>query len=174
MGSFFNVRGGWLESQFLDFVQEQIIQQVTDQGFVTIIKEIDNTGNRLLNSPRFKVSLTAEQMLPLGRWGSLTARYDGAWTDVTYFDATEGRGIPGIQNKPILPEDTIGQQAFWVHNARLAYTTPGGRVEIAGWVRNISDEVYKNFAFDVSTFQATTIYFLGEPRTYGVSMSVNF
>jgi iron complex outermembrane receptor protein len=173
-GSYFNVRGGWLESQFLDFVQDQVIQQITQNGIVTIIKEIDNTGNRLLNSPRFKVSMTAQQTLPLGRWGTLTPRYDGAWTDTTFFDPTEGRGIPGIQNVPILPDNTIGQRAYWLHNLRLAYTTPNGRIEVAGWVRNIEDKVYKNFAFDVSTFQGTTIHFLGDPRTYGVSVSLTF
>jgi hypothetical protein len=38
------------------------------------------------------------------------------------------------------------------------------------------DEVYKTFAFDVSgiTLNATTIHFLGEPRTYGLGLTVNF
>jgi outer membrane receptor protein involved in Fe transport len=137
-------------------------------------RELQNTGNRLLNSPEFKVSITAEQTLPLGRWGALTARYDGVWTDVTYYDATEGRGIPNVSNVEFLPEETIAQPAFWLHNLRLAYRLPGGQIEIAGWVRNLTNEAYKTFAFDGSTFNATTIYFVGDPRTIGGSVVFNF
>jgi outer membrane receptor protein involved in Fe transport len=141
---------------------------------ITVNREIQNTGNNLLNSPRYKVSLTAEQTLPLGRWGSLTARYDGVWTDTTYYDATQGRGIPNVQNVQFMPEETIAQPDFWLHNFRLSYRSPDGRFELAGWVRNIADEAYKTFAFDGSTFNNTSIYFVGDPRTYGGTLIVNF
>jgi outer membrane receptor protein involved in Fe transport len=110
------------------------------------------------------VSLTAEQTLPLGRWGSLTARYDGAWTDDTYYDGTAGIGMVNNQGLHYLPENTIGQRAFWLHNLRLAYRTPGGHVEVAGWVRNLENKAYKTFAFDGAIFRKTTIYFVGDPR----------
>jgi iron complex outermembrane receptor protein len=173
-GAFVNVRFGWLESQFLDFVQIQ--QELVDLAGVqtTVNRELQNTGNRLLNSPQFKVSLTAEQTLPLGRWGSVTARYDGVWTDTTYYDATEGRGIPNAFNTNFLPKDTVAQSAFWLHNLRFAYRPSSGRFEIAGWVRNLTDEVVKTFAFDGSTFNETSIYFVGDPRTYGLSLNLNF
>jgi iron complex outermembrane receptor protein len=171
LGAFANVRFGWLESQFLDFVQ---LQQELLGASRVINRELQNTGNRLLNSPQFKVSLTAEQTLPLGRWGSLTARYDGVWTDTTFYDATEGRGIPNSQDIQFLPEDTIGQPAFWLHNLRLSYRLPGGQIEIAGWVRNLLNTPYRTFAFDGSTFNGTTLNFVGDPRTFGGTLIVNF
>ena len=173
-GAYLDVRFGWLESQFLDFVQVQ--QEIVRQGGlqVTVNRELQNTGNQLLNSPRFKVSLTAQQTLPIGRWGFLTARYDGVWTDTSYYDATEGRGIPNVQNIQFLPKDTIAQPAFWMHNFRLSYQPPDTRLEIAGWVRNMTNEVQKTFAFDGSTFTDTSIYFVGNPRTYGVTFVVNY
>jgi len=173
-GAFVNVRFGWLESQFLDFVQiqQEIVQRSGAQ--VTVNRELQNTGNSLLNSPEFKVSLTAEQVFPLGRWGSFTARYDGVWTDTSFYDATEGRGIPNADNVQFMPEDTIAQRAFWVHNFRLGYRPASGRFEIAGWVRNFTDESFKTFAFDASTFNNTSIYFVGDPRTYGATFVVNF
>jgi iron complex outermembrane receptor protein len=73
-----------------------------------------------------------------------------------------------------LPEHTIGQRAYWLHNLRLSYRTPDGGVEVATWVRNLTDETYKNFAFNGSTFEETTIYFVGEPRTYGLSFMATF
>ena len=178
-GAFVNVRFGWIESQFLDFVQlqqEEITKFVPGVGNarVTINRELQNTGNSLLNSPRFKVSLTAEQTLPLGRFGSVTARYDGVWTDTTFYDATAGLGIQNVQNLLFLPEETIAQRAYWLHNLRLSYRPAGTRLEIAGWVRNLTDEAYKPFGFDASTFNNTSIYFVGDPRTYGGSLLINF
>ncbi len=174
-GAFVNVRFGWLESQFVDFVQLQ--QDITTiAGRQTVVnRELNNTGNRLLNSPQFKVSITAEQSFPLGRFGNLTPRYDGVWTDTTYYDATEGRGIPNNANQQFLPKNTTAQKPFWIHNLRVAWTPPGAtQIEIAAWVRNLTDEAYKNFAFDGSTFNSTTIYFVGDPRTYGGSLRVSF
>ena len=175
-GAFANVRFGWLESQFLDFVQVQqeiIIDDVT-RVQVVANRELQNTGNRLLNSPEFKVSLTAEQTLSLGRWGSVTARYDGVWTETTFYDATEGRGIPNVDNIEFLPENTVAQPSFWLHNLRFSYGPRSGRWEIAGWVRNLTNENYKTFGFDASTFSQTSIYFVGEPRTYGGTLNISF
>ena len=137
-------------------------------------RELVNTGNQVLNAPRFKVSMTGEQTLQLDRWGSFTARYDGVWTDTTYFDATEGRGIPNIDGINFLPENTIAQEAYWIHNLQLSYRPSSERFELALWVRNLTNKAYKTFAFDGSGFQRTTIYFVGEPRTFGGSLTVNF
>jgi outer membrane receptor protein involved in Fe transport len=57
---------------------------------------------------------------------------------------------------------------------RLAYLTPDESIEVAGWVRNVSNETYKSFAADLTTFQRTTLYFVGDPRTFGVTTSVRF
>lgn len=173
-GGYLNVRFGWLETQFLDFLQLQQATIARGGSQVTINRELQNSGNPLLNSPQFKVSFVLEQALPLGRYGYLIPRYDGAWTDETFYDATNGRGIPNTQGLQFLPEHTIAQRAFWLHNLRLGYRTPDGRLELAFWVRNLENTAYKTFAFDGSTFQSTTIYFVGDPRTYGVTAVVTF
>jgi outer membrane receptor protein involved in Fe transport len=175
-GTFLNVRGSWLDSRFNDFTQQQFVQQQAGDALSSdnILKEIDSTGNRLLNSPRFKLSLTAEQTIPLGRYGSITARYDGAWTDDTYFDATEGQGIVNQQGLLWMPENAIAQPAYWLHNIWVGYRPPAGNIEIGGWVRNLTDEVYRTFAFDASNFSQTTIHLLGTPRTYGLTVNVGF
>ena len=175
-GMFLQANFGWLDSRFLDFTQIQTRSTAVGVQQLVIATEINNTGNRLLNSPKFKVSLTGEQMFPLGRFGSLTFRWDGAWSDDTNFDATNGKGVPTIRGDQFLPDNTIGQRAFWLHNLRLAYRTPDGGVEVAGFVRNLQDKAYKTFAFDASALGAfrTTVYFTGEPRTYGLSVTTTF
>lgn len=173
-GAFWNVRFSWLESQFLDFVKtDQFLANRGGQDNL-IFKETQNSGNSLLNSPRFKVSLTGEQTFPLGRHGSLTFRYDGVWSDITYYDPTDGLGLGNDQGVKFLPGNTIAQRAFWLHNLRLSWRAPGGRFEIAGWIRNLENTAYKTFAFDGSTFRKTTIYFVGDPRTFGLSTTISF
>jgi len=173
-GAFINARVGWLQSEFLDFVQIQQDRTVVMGAAVVVNRELQNTGNNLLNSPQFKISLTGEQTVPLWRLGSLTLRYDGVWTAETFYDATEGRGIPNNNNIEFLPEHTTSQVPFWVHNLRLSYRTPNGQFEVAGWVRNLTNQEYKTFAFDASTFNNTSIYFVGDPRTFGGNITINF
>ena len=173
-GGYANVRFGWLEAQFLDFVQLQQATVSRGGAQVTINRELQNSGNPLLNSPEFKVSFVAEQAIPIWHWGYLIPRYDGAWTDTTYYDATKGRGIPNTQNVQFLPQETIGMHEYWLHNARIGYRTPDGHFEMAFWVRNLLNTAYKTYAFDASTFQNTSIYFVGDPRTYGVTATWTF
>jgi iron complex outermembrane receptor protein len=168
------VRASWLESQFLDYTQIQVeIRPLSFTGNIVQNNEIQNSGNPLLNSPQFKISLTAEQAVPLGRLGTLTARWDGAWTAATTYDATNSRGIPNFAGEQFLPKHTIGQRSFWIHNMRIAYQVPSRSVEIAAWVRNVENFVHKTYAFDASTFQDITIFFLAEPRTFGLSITTS-
>ena len=82
--------------------------------------------------------------------------------------------IPNTNNEFFLPDGTTAQRAFWQHNLRVTWRSPVGRMEIAGWVRNLTNESYKTFAFDASTFNNTTIYFVGDPRTYGGTLTITF
>jgi len=111
-----------------------------------------------------------------GRYGSLAPRYDFSWTDDIFFDPTEGRGVrkpPGFQF-PVLPEYSTGQAGYALHNLRLTYRSPDGNFEIAGWVRNVSDQRYKTFAFSASNFANVVINFVSDPRTAGVDLTFSF
>ncbi len=169
-------RFGWLESYFIDFVNKNFVFQEDPAGGPQVrrVRDIDYSGNRLVNSPQFKISLTAEQTVQLGRYGALTARYDTAWTDTTYFDPSEGRGLPNTRDQYFLPADTIGQQPYWLHNLLFIYRPPTGNVTLELFVRNVSDEVYRTFSFDATVFARTTIHYTGEPRMFGGTLSVNF
>jgi outer membrane receptor protein involved in Fe transport len=173
-GAFFEVRGSWLESRFVDFVSQQAVRKKVGGTSVTLIREIDSTGNRLLNSPQFKVSFTLEQAIPLGKYGALIPRYDGVWTSESFFDATEGRGIPNPDGTFLVPRHTFAQQAFWIHNARLSYAPPSQNPVISLWVRNIENKPYRTLGADAITFLGTTLHFVGDPRTYGADVVVTF
>ncbi len=170
----FDVRFSWLETQFLDFVRTDQFLTQNSTGSPVTLRASQNSGNPLLNSPRFKVSLTAQQTLPLGRYGSLSLRWDGVWTDITYFDPTQGVGLGNDDGRTFLPDDTIAQPDYWLHNLRVTWLSLEERFEIAGWIRNLENTAYKSFAFDGSSFQSTTIYFVGDPRTYGLTFKIKY
>jgi outer membrane receptor protein involved in Fe transport len=171
-GLVINARAGWLESQFLDFTNI-----VTRPGALlgsSIEVEVDASGNQLINSPRFKLSASAEWTFDLGRWGAVIPRYDFAWSADIFFDPYEGRGTPDSSGKTFLPPYGTGQRRFWIHNVRLGYRVPEGNVEIAGWCRNLTNEGYKTYGFDATTFAKLLLNFVGEPRTYGLDFTVRF
>ncbi|MCH2186429.1 TonB-dependent receptor, partial [Myxococcota bacterium] len=169
-------RFSWLESTFTELVLQNTVIITPEQGGAAVrkVQDLNYSGNRMVNSPQYKVSLTAEQTLRLGRYGAVTARYDGAWTDTVYFDPTEGRGVENDQGQIFLPENTIGQEPYWLHNLLFIYQPPVGNWTLEAFVRNMTNEVYKSFAFDATIFQQTTIYFTGEPRMFGGTLSVTF
>jgi outer membrane receptor protein involved in Fe transport len=74
----------------------------------------------------------------------------------------------------VLARNTIGQPAYWIHNVRLSYVTPDESIEVAAWIRNVEDRSYKAFSADLASFQATTLHFVGDPRTFGVTTSIRF
>jgi iron complex outermembrane receptor protein len=173
-GGVLDFRFAWLQSQFLDFVKrDQFLSTHGGQDLINF-RETQYAGNPLLNSPKFKVSMTADQRFNLGRYGSIGFRYDVVWTDTTYFDPTKGGGLGNLQGEQFLPDDTIAQPAYWLHGIRVSWRDSDELIEVAGWVRNIANTPYKAFAFDGSSFRTTTIYFVGDPRTYGVSLNFGF
>ncbi len=130
----------------------------------------DYSGNRLVGSPRFAASGSAEWELPLvgaaARYGWIIPRYDFAFKDEVFFDAAEGRGI--LQS---FSSNVIGQEAYWLHNFRLTYRSPGEHFEVSGWVRNAFDERYLVDGFDVSEGFGLVLQVVGMPRTYGVTVT---
>ena len=61
-----------------------------------------------------------------------------------------------------------------LQDLRASYLFPDSTIEIAGWVRNLTDEVYKTYVADTTVAFQSLENLVGEPRTYGVSLSVSF
>jgi outer membrane receptor protein involved in Fe transport len=163
---------GWLHGEFLDF-QIRSTQLIGQDVFPVTI---DFSGDQLTNAPEFKVSGAANWTFDFGRWGSVIPRYDFSWTDDVFFGLNDGRGTAPLDifGTPALPEFATGQAAYWIHNVRFAYRTPTGNVEFAFFIRNLTDEVYKTYAFDASNFSNVVLNFTGVPRTIGFDLIVTF
>ena len=160
------LRFGWLETRFQQFT---LLQPRIVESRPTLVVE-DNSGNPLINSPRFKVSGTVTWDFIFEGFGVITPRYDFTWTDDAFFDPSEGRGSLNGQSIRGNPKFRTGQPAYALHNVRIQYKTPDESISIAAWCRNVTDTRYKTSAFDVSTFSSVTLNFVGDPRSCGGEM----
>jgi outer membrane receptor protein involved in Fe transport len=149
---------GWLDSTFGDFV---VTKSVTaPRGGGSVEADFDYTGNQLVAAPEWNFSVVAENEIPLFGWGSLIPQYDFSYRSKAYLD-------PAMI-------DPISQDGYWLHNARIAYRTPDERIELAFWVANLFDEEYKVDVFDLTRDYNTILEVWGEPRMYGVTLSLNW
>lgn len=168
----------WLESKFLDFsdIRTAFLPSDPASGEINIGSyTVDFTGNRLPNTPQFKVSATLEWAFDIEGFGVITPRYDLTWTDDIFFDPSEGRATPRFgETSSVFPEYSIGQRAYALHDFRLTYAEPNGMVTVSGWVRNATNVVYKQNVLDLTTAFNQINNFVGTPRTWGFSATMKF
>jgi iron complex outermembrane recepter protein len=169
-----DVRFGWLETKFLDFTDSVSRPVPGGSGSEFFRLVFDYNGNQLPNAPRFKVSGGVEYVFDLNRIGRITPRYDVAWTDEANFDPSGGRGAPDGSGNQSLPDHAISQRPFALHTVTVRYQEPGDRLEMALWIRNLTNEVYKTLSFDASGGPAFVGNLVGDPRTYGMTLKVSF
>jgi iron complex outermembrane receptor protein len=121
----------------------------------------DFTGNDLSRSPRWKVTLTGEYEIPLGRFGSLTPRIQYTWQDETYFRAFN--------------QTFDLQDAYHLTNAKLMWNSPEDTWSVELFVENIEDEAAKqNLLIGPRGFGAPPFAWYNPPRFYGVQVGFKY
>jgi iron complex outermembrane receptor protein len=162
-----SLNAGWVKGEYEKFITQIIVPAGRLQ---TKTITADYSGKQLLASPIWSGSASAQYTLELGRFGTLRPRYSVSYKDDIFFDPNEGAG----QRDNLVP-GTIGQEAYWVHNAALTYTSPNQRFEVTGWVRNFLDEEYRVQSFDLTE---RSFHFVidayADPRTYGLTAVFRF
>jgi iron complex outermembrane recepter protein len=71
-------------------------------------------------------------------------------------------------------EDTKRQPGYLLVNGRLALKTESENFAIELWGRNLTDEAYHQIAFNAFAQGNARGAFLGDPRTYGVTLKAGF
>lgn len=71
-------------------------------------------------------------------------------------------------------KEAISQKATTLFNARAGVSFADGRYEVAGWMRNITNEKYLLDAGNTGGAFGDPTYIPGEPRFYGVELSGRF
>ena len=176
--------GAWVESEYEEFVvrftetfrfPKQRGEPPPDPPSIIIQRSFDYSGNTLIASPNLSMTASVEYAIPLpgmvaGRgMGTLTPRFSFSWKDEMLYDACGGRG-----NRCNFEEGFFGQDAFWVFNAALTWTSENEMFTLTGWVHNFLDEHYKSQSWDVSRGLGQILDVYADPRTYGMTATVAF
>ncbi len=123
-------------------------------GGTVIDFPIDTLHNlELPNAPTLSFNYVLRYQLPLLD-GALSAQLDGVYYSEQYLEVTNGGGAY--------------QDAYDVTNLRLSYQPPKSDWEVHFWVKNLTDEVYKQYSLDLGMLGAVAYY--AQPRTTGMSV----
>jgi hypothetical protein len=68
----------------------------------------------------------------------------------------------------------FGEDAFWVFNAALTWSSENQMISVRGVVHNFMDEHYKTQSFDYSRGLGVILDAYAAPRTYGVTVTLAF
>jgi iron complex outermembrane recepter protein len=117
------------------------------------------SGERPVNAPPWEIHLGLDHTAPV-RWGSLFGRIDWSWTD--RYDTT------------FSADPRLVQEGHHDVGARLG-TRIGDAYEITLWGRNLLDENVVQITGLLNFFSDTSWQsFLGEPRSYGLTLRARF
>ena len=153
----------YLYTEYTNFVNvdTRLVTDPLNPGTVITFAEIQNfSGNQLVSAPEFSFSGDFSYTFDLGDIGTLTPRLDYSWRSKVYFT----------------PENqaSLGDRSRLLVNTRLAWSTMDGKFEIAGWMRNVTNEVYRVTAINLIRVLNQIDYAIAEPRTYGVTGTIKF
>jgi iron complex outermembrane recepter protein len=95
------------------------------------------TGNQLPNAPKFNAVLGADYALPLARGDVVEFSVSGTYRAHQFFESS---------NNPI-----VAQNGYWLLDARLSWTSPNKRWDVAVLGKNLSGQEYLNFSNDLSS-----------------------
>lgn len=140
--------------------------------------DLVNTAERGL-SPDDQINVSLNWTALRSGKGQLDLSMDAAYQSETYSIATSTgvyKSDSGLADVPVAFEQMPNQSRTLV-NARLAWSQEmenGGDLTIALWGKNITDEEYRSFGFNFGPALGLNIHNYGEPRTYGVDVSVSY
>ena len=119
----------------------------------------DFSGNTLPQSPKVTFNIAASYSLPLANGSELNATLDAAYSSKIYFDNSNA--------------ERLSQDAVWVVGAQGGWTSPDGKVELGGFVRNLFDETY---AVSISNIDSLgeDLMTLNRPRSIGVFLRYRY
>ncbi len=152
----------YLYSEYTNFVNVDT-KLVTDplNPIPITIAEIHNfSGNQLVSAPEFSFSGDLSYAIDMGVLGMLTPRLDYSWRSKVYFTPDN--------------EARLGDRSRLLVGTRLAWAMVDGKIEVAGWVRNVTNEVYRVTAINLIGVLSQIDYVMSEPRTYGITGTIKF
>jgi len=142
----------WLDATYTEFVTGDYRQN---------FDQVDLSGNYLQNAPKYTVRGALDYRRPVTATGSFVGRIEASYQDKVYF--TE------------FNNSDAEQDAYGLLNLLAGYEGGDGKWSVTGWVRNATDEfIYSNNIITAPLYGSVRVGSLLPPRTYGLTLSLNF
>ena len=135
----------------------------TESEFVTTSFDLgfgggDVTGNRTAKTPALTMNAFFTYTVPVAQGGRVDLTFNPHWRDNQYFTDTN--------------TDYESQDAFWILNASIGYTSADDKWDARLWVKNLTDEEWLADGF---TFISEHLSIPGgPPRQFGGTVSYRF
>ena len=147
-----NLSATWLDATYTDFVTGDYRQN---------FEQVDLSGNYLQNAPKYTLNGVLDYRRPVTATGAFVGRIEASYQDTVYF--TE------------FNNSDAEQEAYGLLNLMAGYEGGDGKWSVTGWVRNATDEfVYSNNIITAPLYGSVRVGSLLPPRTYGLTLALNF
>lgn len=165
---------GWLKAEFDEFCADEPLDALSPPAFDPVCDEdgngtidddenggVDLSGNRLEDSPEWKVSALATYLLDLGSAGTVRPTLEFTWT---------GDGWRRPQNNPLV--DRVS--SYTKTDLRIRWEEPERRYWVEAFGENLEDNYVYPRGIVVALTGTAQGFGLLQPRTLGVRVGFNW
>ncbi len=157
---------GWLKAEFDKFCADEPLDAFSpppvDAACIgNLDGGVDLSGNRLEDSPEFKVSLLGTYRWEMGSAGTITPTVEFTWTDDAFRRP---------QNNPLVDIS----EAYTKTDLRLRWEEPENRYWVEAFGENLEDNYVYPRGIVVALTGTSQGFGLLQPRTYGVRVGFNW
>lgn len=152
----FTLQGGmeWLHHRYKSFPGAPITTPNPQSPYGNITVEGSAAGNRMIRTPDFQASISANYTIPIGS-NEITANISYSYNDGFYWE----------------PDNRIRQPSYHLVNTQLSWVSSEESYSVKLWTRNLLNEKYLYQVFE----QGPGDFALPAPgRTYGVTLGAKF
>lgn len=145
----------YLDSEYTDFV---------DRDPLTGSVSADNTGNRLVRSPKYTLGIGGDYTFNLDSGARIIVGTDASYRDREFF-------LVNRQNYQVDP--TLSQKAYTLWNANIGYYSADNKYQVNAYVKNLLDEEYQVHGRPNGP-AGLYVKTYGNPRQIGASLTARF
>ncbi len=128
----------------------------------------DLKGNEPVSAPEINFNIAADYDIDISSDWMARLHLDGNFVDDQWFSAYNG----GTYTTGDYSE--IGQEAYWIWNARVTATDSAERFAVSLWASNLADEEYDVYAINLQGGFGYNYFMEGAARTYGIDLTYRF
>ena len=118
------------------------------------------TGNQLPNAPKFNAVLGADYAQPFSRGDVVDFSVSATYRAHQFFESN---------NNPL-----VAQAGYWLLDARLSWTSPNKRWDVAVLGKNLAGQEYLNFSNDLTSGFGILEEIVGPPRYVGGELTYRY